>query len=217
METLKIRLTGTKPLLMHWDNIEWADQMKEWRSVSENSRKSVAGDDRSPAWTWLGSCYHDGERLVIPHDNIRSMMMAGGAKMPKGKGRGSMKSDAVSGILLDEMYMPLLVNGKELAWPSIAALKDDPAFSSHSAKCKSMGFSLLVKRAAVGSSKHVRVRPMFDKWSLIVPVTIVDDRFDAKSVLELFRICGLYIGLCDWRPGEKKSPGPFGQFTAEAV
>ena len=75
MKTYAVEIIGKTPLLMHHDNIEWADYMDTWKNDPGNKKTSKAGDDRSPAWRWLGCCYHDGKRLAIPQANIMRAIM----------------------------------------------------------------------------------------------------------------------------------------------
>lgn len=212
MKQYQIDLTGVRPLLMHHDNIDFQEELKHWRSRPENAKSSVKGDDRSPAFSWHGCVYHDGEVLSIPSDNMRSCIMESGKKVPKTTGRGSFKVDAVSSIIIDDLFIPLLCNGRTIKWNDIESIDGD--FKDHLAAVKKLGFSLLVKRAKIGSAKHVRVRPQFDKWSLSFTVTVVDDNLITEQVLsDLFTVGGRYVGLGDWRPGSPKSPGPYGQFS----
>ncbi len=65
-KTFNVRLTGTTGLIMHADDINWRDNMEAWNNDPENARLSKAGDDRTPAWRWLGSVYHDANYVGIP-------------------------------------------------------------------------------------------------------------------------------------------------------
>ena len=47
MKTYRVTITGTSPLLMHMDNIDWADKMEQWKSDPSSKKESKAGDDRS--------------------------------------------------------------------------------------------------------------------------------------------------------------------------
>ena len=49
-----VTLVGETPLLMHQDNLAWEDAMMQWRKDPANKKVSVAGDDRSPAFRWIG-------------------------------------------------------------------------------------------------------------------------------------------------------------------
>ena len=49
-----VTLTGESPLLMHADDLKWRSELDRWLANPENKRLSKAGDDRTPAWKWLG-------------------------------------------------------------------------------------------------------------------------------------------------------------------
>ena len=42
----RVILTVVSPLLMHQDNLEWAEVMKKWETDPANNKNSVKGDDR---------------------------------------------------------------------------------------------------------------------------------------------------------------------------
>lgn len=207
-------LTGLTPLLMHPDDVVLSDLLKAWRSDPKNKNLSVPGDDRSPAWTWKTNCYNDGEFLGVPSDNLmRSLgLAASGIKI---KGNKTFKSESQSGLLIPELYLPLLVDGKPIEVKAIEAIDNDSPFDSHAAAVKELGFSLFVKRAKVNNSKHVRVRPRFDKWQLKGSVEVTLPEITADVLRMMFDLAGNLKGLCDWRPSSPKAPGPFGRFKAE--
>lgn len=218
MKTYRVTLTGKTPLLMHHDNIEWADFMDAWKSDPANKKGSKAGDDRSPSWRWLGCVYHDGKVLAIPQANIMKSLMEGGAMVPVpgGKNGKTFKSQTQSGMMSVEPHWTLLIHGKPIEWKSIEALKDVDKFVDHKTAASKLGFELLVKRAAVGASKHVRVRPQFATgWQAIGSIAVWDEQIDDTSLRSIFEYAGQYKGLCDWRPGAPKKPGPYGTFEAE--
>ncbi len=207
-------LTGLAPLIMHWDNIEWADQIADERTrIKEDDKANFkAGDDRCPAFTWKGYTYNDLTHVCLPSDNIRSCLIKAAAKITL-KNRETYKKLAASGILMDEMYFDLFVGGKQIPFKGVDAIEGP--FKTHLEAVKALGFKLLVKRASVGASKHVRVRPMFDNWVLQGSVVLVEEQITFKVLKEIWSIAGPRIGLCDWRPGASKSPGPYGRFKTE--
>lgn len=216
MRTFNVTLTGKTPLLMHHDNIEWADYMDEWRANPENKKLGKAGDDRTPAWRWLGCTYHDGATLCIPAANIMRALMEGGAMVPVpgGKMGKTFKAQTQSGMMSVEPFWTLLIGGKSIAWPDIERLKDVAAFAEHKKAAQALGFDLLVKRAKVGSSKHIRVRPQFDAgWQAVGTLAVWDEQIDAKSLALILEYAGQYKGLGDWRPSGR-TPGPYGTFEA---
>ena len=214
MERYQIILEGETPLLMHRDNIQFSERVRAWQQ--ENRSLSVAGDDRTPAWSWIGSLYDDGEYVGLNADNMMTMLREGGAKVPTGAKSETYKRQTQSGIVLEEICPPLLVNGKRLEMAPISALLDEDVFAAHVEAVQEMGFDLLVKRAKVGTSKHIRVRPMFEKWAVITSLMVVDPKESGitREVLQkILNKAGSLCGLGDWRPSSR-TPGQFGRFKA---
>ncbi len=209
----RFKLTGMTPLLMCADDIELSDMIKEWQKNPANKNKSVPGDDRSPPWTWKTRIYSDGEHVVLPSDNVMAILRKAGADVHL-KGQKTMKSATQSDLFIPRDLV-LLADGKRVKSSDIEAI--DGTFKEQCDQVKPLGFVLFMKRAKVGQSKHVRVRPRFDKWETEwTEIQIIGDNPDIDgSVLEIIlKLCGR-IGACDWRPSAPKSPGPFGQFRAE--
>ncbi len=78
-----------------------------------------------------------------------------------------------------------------------------------------MGFELLVKRARVGTKKHVRVRAMFRDWRITGTLRVSEPMITDEVLRQMFEIAGDRVGLLDWRPASPESPGQYGRFTAE--
>lgn len=97
MQNVHVKIKGLTPLLMHADNIEWADAMDEWNREPGNKASSRAGDDRTPAWRWLGSLNHDGNIVTVPSEYIMRCIMEGAAQVPTGRGKTTFKSQSQSG------------------------------------------------------------------------------------------------------------------------
>lgn len=207
-------LTGTTPLLMHPYNIEHEDFLKAWRKVPENKKISVAGDDRVPGFTWCGRVYHDGKVIVMPSDNIMTMLREAGAKITL-KGKETYKKYTQSGILLDDMSFPLLVDDKTTSVDPINDLMDEMDFNVHKEAVKKLGFELFVKSVVVGRARHIRVRPKFNNWSVKLTFSVIDETLShlSKEVLdEVFLRGGIMCGMGDWRPSSPGG-GQHGKFT----
>jgi len=86
MQRYNIILTGATPLLMHQDNLGWEEYMKTWRLDPANKKLSVAGDDRTPAWKWIGYTYISNNQIVVPSDNLMTVLREGGKRCKLGKG-----------------------------------------------------------------------------------------------------------------------------------
>ena len=215
MRRYAITISGQTPLLMHWDNIEWADRLDEWKNDPGNKKNSKAGDDRSPAWRWVGSMYHDGTHVAVPNDNLMRCLMEGGAMVPVpgGKSGKTFKAQTQSGMMVAEPFWPVLIDGAAVPMSAINPLLKVEDFGKHKEAVSALGFRLHVKRAKIGASKHIRVRPCFDRWEVRGTVSVWDDQITERVLADILRYAGQYKGLGDWRPGGK-TPGSFGMFEA---
>ena len=215
MKTYELTITGRMPMLMHHDNIEWSDAMDEWKADAQNKKTSKAGDDRSPAFRWIGAHYHDGQFVCIPTQNISKCLMEGAAMVPVpgAKGSKTFKAQTQSGMAFSEAFAALRVHGNVVPWEDIASLMDEKDFKVHQKRAADLGFMLYMKRAKIGMTKHIRVRPRFDNWSLSTRFNVFDEQLTPKVLTEIASYAGTYKGLGDWRPGGK-TPGPWGTFDA---
>ena len=122
-----------------------------------------------------------------------------------------------SGLIVDEISMPLLVNGETVPLEPIRELLDDRDFAHHIDVVEALGFELFVKRARVQRNKHIRVRPLFRNWAVVGTLTNIDPEYYhisddvLRSILEH---AGFMVGLCDWRPSSA-TPGQYGKFRVE--
>jgi hypothetical protein len=202
---------------MHKDNLSFSEKIKAWQKEPENKALSIAGDDRSPAWVWIGYTYNDGKHICIESDNVMTMLREGGCKVPTGKKQETYKKQSQSGILIDSQTWPLFEDGKQIPIKPLTELIGQSDFMAHIEAVEKAGFELFVKRGKIGTQKHVRVRPIFRNWSVAGTLTVLDEEMSgiSKPVLEkILSQAGALVGLCDWRPSSPKSPGPYGKFTS---
>lgn len=217
-ERYEVSVTGINDLIMHWDNILWADQMEAVRTQMKKDKVDKhlvrGGDDRCPPGSWKGYAYHDGVDLAMPIDNLRAIMLKAGAKIPlPGTSKETFKKLSQSGIHWVDSFATLYVNGSPIKHADIMAVEG--TFAEQVDAVSHLGFELFAKRASVGTAKHLRVRPRFSNWGFSAQFEATDKALTQDVLAELWSIAGVYIGLCDWRPGSPKSPGPFGTFAAE--
>lgn len=215
MDRYTVTITGKTPLLLHHDDIDWADRMEAWKNDPANKSASKAGDDRTPAFRWIGCLYQDGASVCIPQDNIMRSIMEGGAMVlvPGGRGGKTFKAQTQSGIAPADAFWQLTVAGQPVPIGPIHDMINESDFAAHRARVQAMGFSLFVKRAKIGQSKHIRVRPRFDDWELSGDLLVLDKQITQAVLLDILAYAGQYKGLGDWRPGGK-TPGPYGMFAA---
>lgn len=212
--TYGVELTGVMPILLHGDNLDWRAALTAWRSHPDNKGKSVPGDDRSPAWSWVGGVYHDGQVLGVSSDNLMTAIREGGARVSvPGKRSLTYKRQSQSGLVINELLWPIVGPKGKVSWFDVNALCETEDFSVHQAFAVDHGFELFCKSARIGQSKHIRVRAKFIRWSVSGTITAFDDTITTDVLTSILTAAGRYAGLCDWRPSSPKAPGPYGTFT----
>jgi hypothetical protein len=216
-KTVHVKITGRGPMLMHSDSIEWADKMEVWKNDPNNKKLSKAGDDRTPPWRWLGALYYDEPEegiVVIPSENVMKAIMQGAALVPTGKGQKTFKEASQSGLICQDFYWPLKINGKTLSMKTLQKFRKLETFKEHLAAAVDNHFRLDYRRVRIGKNKHIRVRPRFDGWSIEGTIIIVDTQITIELVRTILELAGKYKGLCDWRPSSP-TPGTWGLFDVE--
>ncbi|MFZ3047001.1 MAG: hypothetical protein WA151_13900 [Desulfatirhabdiaceae bacterium] len=218
MKQYQITLTGLTPLLLHNDNMSFSENITAWQNDPANAVNSVAGDDRTPAWRWIGYLYHDETSIGVASDNVMTMMREGGSKIKiPGKKSETYKKQTQSGIMIDSQQFDLVVNGSTIPCARIKSLIGETNFKKHIDLAEELCFELNIKRAKIGKAKHVRVRPMFRNWDLVGKITVLDEELSGltKDVLTMIlNQAGALCGIGDWRPSSPSS-GTFGKFRPE--
>lgn len=193
MKTLKIKLTGIRPLVMH--NGLLADPTNpyvvEIRKITAKKNKKTDSDyEELSRLEWLGGLYlGEGDSLVIPSDNIERCIVDGARKSRLGK-------DVQAAVFCADVEVPIrhpLIDGK-----APADLYDDAT-----------GRFVLRKGVKVTTSRVIRVRPMIPTgWSLETTLEYDETIINQRNLAQAIHDAGALIGLGDWRP-------KFGRFTAE--
>jgi hypothetical protein len=196
---------------MHADDVEAATLLDEWRKDPANKNFSVKGDDRSPGWTWQTYLYRNEDgKVAMPADNVMVALRQAGAKMILQR-QTTFKAITQSGLLMTEETLEFTNGGREISIASFVENRDEK-FADQKKRAEKAGFELFVKRAPIGTAKHVRVRPMFRSWVVNGTVQIMAPEITFDKLQTLFEMAG-NVGLCDWRPG-CKTPGRHGMFEA---
>jgi hypothetical protein len=215
MRSYRVQLESVTPLLMHRDNLEFKTLVERWQRDPANRDKSIPGDDRSPAWNWIGSLYHDGKAVALPTDCVMASCMGAGTEVKAPRGRKSLKAQTQSGMAFAEPFLAFTVNGGQaIDMKALESLHRDEDFEQHLLRVRELGFALDIRRARIGTSKHVRVRPVFDTWHAAGTLNVWDDTLTQDVLETVLYLAGDKYGLLEWRPSGRR-PGPFGRFRAE--
>jgi hypothetical protein len=207
MERFKVEIEGLTPLLMHYNNLDYRDEV----AARGRSKDSKAGDDRYPADTWKSYLYVDESVVCIPAENLLAALLKAGSGVNIGKMK-TLKSASQS-IFFSDFYIPLLVDGRPVPRDDVSAI--DGKFIDHREAVKKLGFSLFVKPCSVNGKSHVRVRPRFDRWSAVTTFeTDSDELLSGEGRIDSLWYGAGKAGIGDWRPSSPKKPGMYGMFKA---
>jgi hypothetical protein len=179
MEQIKIRVTGTSPLMMHADTLAnpLSKATKLHRELT-SKRKKTEDDHLAIARSeFIAGCYWDREDgFYVPGQNFEATFL-GGAKLQKNGVRWK------RGALVLENRVKLLHDGPgspELLWEA-------PAFVD----CRGV---------KIGASKLMRYRAVFLNWAAEMNIVLNSDVLDAQEARKAIEDAGALIGVCEYRP-----------------
>lgn len=189
MEQLKIKITGTSPLMMHADTLAnpLAAVTKAHKELT-SKRKKTDDDHLAIARSeFVAGCYWSAaDGFFIPGQNLDATFL-GGAKLQKNGVRWK------RGALVLENKVKLLHDGPDTP----DALWENPAFVD----CRGV---------KVGAAKLMRYRPIFLNWAAELSVTINTEVLDMQEARKAIEDGGALIGTCEYRPR-------FGRFEVSYV
>lgn len=187
MQIIKLKLTGSRPLLMHSDKL--ADPLnpitKEHKAL--NKRKKTDEDHELIAKSeWkAGLYYKEGVGPYVPGINIEGTLIAG-AKLRK---LGTQIKRAVE--VLDDVH-PIQYKGPK----DLKGLWDEGFYDARSVK--------------ISTSRIIRYRPLFREWAVECQIAFDESAIDRNEVIKCMEDAGDYCGIGDYRP-------KFGRFTVEVL
>ena len=192
LKTIRFRITGIRPLLMH--NGLLADPTNPTviamkRITAKKNKKTEADHEELARLEWIGGLYRGASgELVIPADNIERCIQDGAKKSRLGK-------DCQAAVFCVESEVP--IEHADLKG-EVESLYGKPAFT-------------LRKGVKVTTSRVIRVRPMIPTgWTMTFNLEYDETIINRKSIEQAARDAGALIGLGDWRP-------KFGRFTVETL
>jgi hypothetical protein len=225
--TVTLTLRSATELLMDRDNISYSERLVRWQKDPTNADQQVPGDDRAPAWGWLGKLHYDeATKLVgLPQSMLLACLRAAATTIPHptAKGGKTLKELSQAGIQFTKTSFPLLVHRPQdgqwrpIPYDELAhKLGDELDFVVHEEVVKQFGFRLDVRRSKPQYNRsHVRVRPMFAPWRCVCEMRVMDDVLTDAVLMQMFEIAGSSKGIGNWRPSNGRA-GSYGIFTVEA-
>lgn len=179
MEILKLKITGTSPLMMHSDKLaNPLDPATKAHKSLTSKRKKVDEDHLAIAKSeFISGCYwHESCGFYVPGQNLDATFLAG-AKLQR------MGTHWRRGALVLENRVKLLHAGPA----SPEALWESPS----NVDCRGV---------KVGMAKIMRYRPIFLEWAAELTVHVNTDVLDLEEARKAIEDAGTLIGVCEFRP-----------------
>ena len=187
MKSIKVKLSGSSPLLMHSDRFaNPLDALTKAHKEMTGKRKKTDDDFIAIAKSeFIGGCYwNEDTGFFIPSQNLDSCLIAA-AKLQK------LGVKFKQGIVVLEDELPL--DGFKNMTPE---------------KLWENTKNVDARGVKVGMAKIMRYRPIFRNWSLSATVMVNEDVVNLNEVKKALVDAGALIGLGDYRPR-------FGRFNVE--
>ncbi|WP_213740423.1 hypothetical protein [Bradyrhizobium sp. dw_411] len=187
IETIRLRITGTKRLVMH--NGRLADPLdpitKDLARLTSKRSKTEADHQEISRVEWFGGLWlHDG-KPCIPAEALMATFVQAAKTRKKGE-------EAKVGLIVDH---------------HAAVDYDGPTDLDKLWEDKKFRLRVGVK---VRNARTMRTRPCFDHWSAEYTAHYFPSLFDRQLVVDLYKVAGFMKGLGDWRPQH-------GNFSVEII
>ena len=188
METVKLKITGTRPLLMHAD--VFADPLniltKAHKALTGKRKKTDDDYEAIARSEWRGGMYFDDELgPYIPGIMLEAAMVSGG-KLSRLGAQLKRSSEVVNDRCRLEYEGPRKVE----------ALWNKGFYDARSVK--------------VSTARLMRYRPIFKCWSVTCDVAYDPEVIDQRDIIKCMEDAGAYCGIGDCRP-------KFGRFAVEVL
>lgn len=189
MKTLRFKIEGNCPLLMHDDKTanpfnEYTKQLKVISAKRKKTEDDLLGMARIE---WTASLYHTEQAgYFIKAECFEATFLAAA----KSKKLGTAFKQAVR-------------------------IPDNPVFHFKHEKLQpeqlfDMDAYKDFRTVKIGTSKILRCRPIFNDWYCEIELWYDETRLDEAELQEIVAYAGRFVGVCDYRP-------KFGRFVATEI
>lgn len=172
--------SGGSPLVVH--NEQLADPLNEWTraiaKVAKKRNKTEADHVEIARLEFLGGLYLNGNGPCIPANNILRCLQDGAVRQKLGK-------DVPRGIFP-------LAKDADLSYEGDGERDPDEMWK--------VGTFTLRKTVGVQRSRTVRTRPIFNEWTLELPIEMDETIWDLDKLMKAWQDAGKYAGLGEMRP-----------------
>lgn len=179
MEQLRIRLTGTSPLMMHSDKLAnpLLPETKAHKALTSKRKKTDDDHSAIARSEFVSGCYwSEADSFYVPGANLDATFLAG-AKLQK------LGTHWKRAALVLEQNVKLLHDGPKTP----DKLWEDKRFVD----CRGV---------KVGTAKIMRYRPVFLSWAAECTVAVNTDVLNIEEARKAIDDAGALIGTCEFRP-----------------
>lgn len=192
MESIKIGVIGTSPLLMHSDRLAnpLGALTKEIKTYTGKRKKTEEDHLEIARLEWMGGMYYDAKiGPYVPARNLKALLIEAAKKTKDGP-------KVRSGCVILEDKLRLEYDGPR----DQEGLWKDGRFTD-------------MRTVGVQSSRTMRCRPVFTEWSLEFTVVYDPAVVDPAEIIRFAETGGRLVGVGDYRPA---CGGDFGRFEVVA-
>lgn len=185
-----VKIKGIAPLLMHSTaSLDTTDpRVKEYKELSKKRKKTEVTLDRIARLEWELGLYWDKEnRAYIPAEMLEACIVNGAVRNKSRLGK-TMKA----GIIVEPWRPKLIHDGPD----TIEGLWADSDFRD-------------LRAVRVGTSKIMRCRPRFNRWSLEFRIGFLQEHVSRSDVEKTLEDAGALAAIGDFRPR-------YGRFLVES-
>lgn len=192
MDKITFRFDGVSALLMHSDRgVNPLDPgAMELKKLTSNRKKTDEIHGQVARLEWELAMYYDAELgPIVPTANLRGVLVEG-AKLAKNGAtvkRATIVEDDRARLDYEGPREP------EAMWKA-GSFRD-------------------IRSVVVGTSRVMRCRPIFRKWSVTWSLLFDPESIERAALISAAENGGRFIGLGDFRPA---NGGPFGRFSVTA-
>lgn len=187
LNTIKVKITGIRPLLMHSDKLaNPLDPLtKAHKSLTSNRKKTDEDHEAIAKSEWLASLYIDDSGPGLPDHVIEGCLLAGAAYK-------KLKKHMKSCVEVLTKMAPLEYDG-----PKTPERLWDAGFYD-------------ARSVVITGKRIMRYRPIFRKWAATFEIAYDPDLVNKDDVIRALEDAGARAGIGDYRP-------KFGRFTVEVL
>jgi hypothetical protein len=185
IQRLSLRVVGITPLLTH----RWSEKALTQMRATQQKTAKMAKEAKNPEADFEGAKYRDENG----RECVRSIFFKN-AIVSAARYADDLKMTVLRGALFIEGdFLPIQDKSGKKAAKSV--MREDTV------------------RVGMGKA-DLRYRPEYTDWSVDITVQFNSHVLSAEQVINLVRLAGFSVGICEWRPERN---GHYGRFDVEAI